>query len=95
MLKLIERLREMMRKKYNPQDIQDCIKMYFDIVADMTSCTCKGEIKSYFIDIEIFEKRFRNKVPQDLFYTYLNRLEQLWAQETKRVEAGKKPLYLR
>lgn len=92
---MIQKFLNLFRKQYNSTDIQDCIKMYFDIVADMTSCTCRGEIKTYFIDIEIFEKRFRNKVPLDLFYPYVNRLENLWHQETKRVEKGKKPLYIR
>lgn len=92
---MLQRFLNLFKKQYKAEDIQACIKMYFDIVADMTSCTCRGEMKSYFIDIDIFEKRFRNKVPQDLFYPYLNRLDNLWHQETKRVEAGKKPLYLR
>lgn len=83
------------RKNYSSEIICDCIKMYYSIVADMTTCECKSEIKSYFIDIEIFTKRFERTVPADIFYPYLNKLDNIYEQEQKRVEAGRKPTYIR
>lgn len=92
---MLQRFLKLFRKEYKADDIRDCIKMYFDIVADMTSCTCKIEIKTYFIDIDIFKERFKHIVPDDLFYTYLDRLQNIWHQESRRVEQGRKPLYIR
>lgn len=84
---LVFRLQTFRSRNYKSSDIFDCIHMYYEIVRDLVDAKSITHVKLMFIDIEVFEKKFKNKVPDDLYYERLYSLRHIQDEEfTKRLK---------
>jgi len=61
------------------------IRMYYDIIREMTQAQAFDEISHMFIDIEIFKKKYKGLIPPDMFDERTIRLEEILIKETERV----------
>ena len=77
-------------QSYNDEDIRECIKMYWQIRRDITTCYCMSEMNSFFIDLEIYNKKFKNKVPSTLLDTHNFELRKVLSVCYGELIAGKK-----
>jgi hypothetical protein len=53
--------------QYDPSDITECIKMYWRIVGDIADAPGLDELQSLTLDMEVFRRKFVDKVPDNLY----------------------------
>lgn len=72
-------------RDYSSKQITDAIRMYYDIIREMTQAQAFDEISHMFIDIEIFKKKYKGLIPPNMFDERTIRLEEILIKETERV----------
>ncbi len=61
------RVKEARAAQYDPSDITECIKMYWRIVGDIADAPGLDELQSLTLDMEVFRRKFVDKVPDGLY----------------------------
>lgn len=93
---LLFRFKSFQYKNYKSSDIVECISMYYDIVRELVTAQNVEQVKLMFIDIEVFAKKFKYIVPEDLYNERLESLKMLQDVEfTKKIKGVKTQTILR
>lgn len=64
--KILQRVKESREMQYSPEDIQRFFRAYWDLIADVQDCTNMHAWQKLGIEIDAFQKAFRDKVPDAL-----------------------------
>lgn len=64
---VFKRIKEARAAQYNPEDITECIRMYWRIVGDIADAPGLDELQSLTLDMEVFRRKFVDRVPDGLY----------------------------
>lgn len=72
------KVKEARAAQYNPDDITECIKMYWRIVGDIGDAQGLDELLALTLDLEVFRRKFVDKVPDGLYDAKMISLIQIY-----------------
>lgn len=64
---VFKRIKQARAAQYDPEDITECIRMYWRIVGDIADAPGLDELQSLTLDLEVFRRKFVDKVPDGLY----------------------------
>lgn len=80
-----KRVKETHDAKYASEDITEFFREYWIIVGEMADTNCLERMTGIAIELEMFQRKFYNKVPESLFDSKMLSLIQRYDIERKRV----------
>ena len=72
------KVKEARAAQYDPEDITECIRMYWRIVGDIADAPGMDELQSLTLDMEVFRRKFVDKVPDGLYDSKMLSLIQIY-----------------
>lgn len=82
---VFKRIKEAREAQYDPEDITAFFREYWIIIGEMADTNCLDRLTNLTMDMEIFQRKFHNKVPGALFDSKMLSLIQRYDIERKRV----------
>ena len=82
---VFKRIKEAHMAQYHPDDITECIKMYWRIVGDIADAPGMDELQSLTIDMEVFRRKFVDRVPDGLYDDKMLSMIQIYDKHWRRI----------